>query len=125
MTPNGREIVDGVVGYPGPTNDLSLWRSRQQEFLETQQFQGDTAYIGESTISTPKKKPRLGRLTPEAKEENRRKSQKRIRVEHLIRLVKIFRIASERFRLHAKNYSSIISLVYGLVRYRIGSFIFS
>jgi DDE superfamily endonuclease/Helix-turn-helix of DDE superfamily endonuclease len=125
VTPNGREIVDGVVGYPGPTNDLSLWRSRQQNFLETQQFQGDTAYIGESTISTPQKKPRLGRLTPEAKEENRRKSQKRIRVEHLIRLVKIFRIASERFRLHAKNYPSIISLVYGLVRYRIGSFIFS
>ncbi|HIK31808.1 MAG TPA: hypothetical protein IGS17_18295 [Oscillatoriales cyanobacterium M59_W2019_021] len=47
-----------------------MWRSRQPEFLETQQFQGDTAYIGEPTISTPEKKPRLGKLTPEQKEES-------------------------------------------------------
>lgn len=125
VTPNGREIVDQVVGYPGPTNDLTLWRSRKPEFLENQSFQGDTAYIGEATISTPQKKPKLGKLSLEQKEENRQKSKKRIRVEHLIRLVKIFRIASERFRLHAKNYPSIISLIYGLVRYRIGAFIFS
>ena len=102
-----------------------LWRSRQDLFSENQGFQGDTAYIGELKISTPQKKPRLGKLTPEQKEENRQKSQKRIRVEHLIRLVKIFRIASERFRLHAKSYPSIISLIYGLVRYRIGAFLFS
>ena len=125
VTPNGREIVDGVVGKPGPTGDLVLWRSRQELFSENQGFQGDTAYIGELKISTPQKKPRLGKLSPEQKEENRQKSQKRIRVEHLIRLVKIFRIASERFRLHAKNYPSIISLIYGLVRYRIGAFLFS
>lgn len=125
VTPNGREIVDAVMGYPGPTNDLTLWRSRQPEFLDTQPFLGDTAYIGEPTISTPQKKPRLGKLSPEQKEENRQKSKKRIRVEHLIRVVKIFRIASERFRLHSKNYPSIIALIYGLVRYRIGAFIFS
>jgi DDE superfamily endonuclease len=125
VTPNGGEIVDGVIGYPGSTNDLRIWQSRTHKFSPEQRFQGDTAYIGEPTISTPQRKPRLGKLNPEQKEENRQKSKKRIRVEHLIRRIKIFRIASERFRLHAKNYPSIISLVYGLVRYRIGSFIFS
>jgi hypothetical protein len=125
VTPNGREIVDGIVGYRGPTSDVKLWQSRQHKFSENQQFQGDTAYIGEPTISTPQKKPRLGKLTPEQKEDNRQKSKKRIRVEHLIRLVKIFRIASERFRLHAKSYPPIMALIYGLVRYRIGAFIFS
>lgn len=125
VTPSGREIVDRVVGSPGPTNDLKLWRSRSSNFLENQRFQGDTAYVGEPAISTPQKKPRQGKLSLEHKEENRQKSQKRIRVEHLIRLIKIFRVASERFRLHSKNYSSIISLVHGLVRYRIGALILS
>jgi hypothetical protein len=125
VTPNGGEIVDGVIGYPGPTNDLRIWQSRTHEFSPEQRFQGDTAYIGEPTISTPQRKPKLGKLNPEQKEENRQKSKKRIRVEHLIRRIKIFRIASEKFRLHSRHYSSIIALIYGLVRYRIGAFIFS
>lgn len=125
VTPNGQEIVDGVVGYPGPANDLKIWQFQSHKFSQNQRFQGDTAYIGEPTISTPQRKPRLGQLSVEQKEENRQKSKKRIRVEHLIRRVKIFRIASEKFRLHSRHYSSIISLVYGLVRYRVGSFIFS
>jgi DDE superfamily endonuclease len=112
------------VGCPGPKNDLTLWRSRPAEFSENQRFLGDAAYVGEPSISTPQKKPRLGQLSPEQKVENRQKSKKRVRVEHLIRRVKIFRVASEKFRLHLKNYSAIISLVHGLVRYRIGAFIF-
>lgn len=125
VTPNGREIVDGVMGYPGPANDLKIWQAQSHKFAPNQRFQGDTADLGEPRISTPKRKPKLGQLSPEQKEENRDKSQKRIRVEHLIRQVKIFRIASERFRLRARHYVSVISLVYGLVRYRIGAFIFS
>lgn len=125
VTPKGGEIVDVVVGKPGPTNDLKIWESSSHKFLKHQPFQGDTAYGGKPTISTPQKKPRLGQLNLEEKEENRQKAKKRIRVEHVIRLVKIFRIASVRFRLHSKNYPSIISLVYGLVRYRIGALIFS
>lgn len=125
VTPNGGEIVDGVIGYPGPANDLKIWQSQSHKFSPNQQFQGDTAYLGELAISTPQRKPKLGHLSPEQKEENRQKSKKRIRVEHLIRRIKIFRIASERFRLSSRHYSSIISLVHGLVRYRIGAFIFS
>lgn len=125
VTPDGREIVDGLIGYPGPVSDISLWREQQHQFAQTQSFQGDKAYIGEVTISTPKKKPIKGKLTAEEKQENRKKAQKRIRVEHLIRLAKIFRIASERFRLNPRHYHSIISLVLGLVRYRIGAFIFT
>ena len=59
------------------------------------------------------------------KEENKKKSQERIFVEHLIRILKIFRIASERFRLNSESYSQVILTVCGLVRLRIGAFIFS
>ncbi|MBN3894501.1 MAG: hypothetical protein HWQ41_04275 [Nostoc sp. NOS(2021)] len=44
-------------------------------------------------------------------------------VEHLIRLLKVFRIASERFRLHCDTYEQIILTVCGLVRLRIGSLV--
>ncbi len=44
----------------------------------------------------------------EIKEENKKKAQERIFVEHLIRVIKIFRVASERFRLHSSNYEKVI-----------------
>ncbi|MEM9922941.1 MAG: transposase family protein [Cyanobacteria bacterium P01_D01_bin.50] len=50
-------------------------------------------------MKTPYKKPKKQELTPEQKERNKALASERIFVEHLIRLVKIFRVAQERFRL--------------------------
>lgn len=47
----------------------------------------------------------------------------RIVVEHLIRVVKIFRVAQEKFRLNPKKYEQIIGTICGLVRLRIGALI--
>ncbi|WP_332949957.1 MULTISPECIES: hypothetical protein [unclassified Microcoleus] len=44
-------------------------------------------------------------------------------VEHVIRLLKIFRVAAERFRLKPKNYETVILLVCGLIRWRIGAIV--
>ncbi|NEP83964.1 MAG: transposase family protein [Okeania sp. SIO2D1] len=62
-------------------------------------------------------------MSPETKEENKRKAQKRIFVEHVIRLIKIFSVARERFRLKEKNYEKVILTICGLVRLRIGTLI--
>ena len=59
----------------------------------------------------------------EIKEENKEKARKRIFVEHVIRLIKIFGIARERFRLKDNNYQKVILTICGLVRLIIGSFI--
>ena len=59
----------------------------------------------------------------EIQEENQEKARKRIFVEHVIRLIKIFGIARERFRLKDNNYQKVILTICGLVRLRIGSFI--
>lgn len=64
-------------------------------------------------------------MPAEIKEENKEKAKKRIFVEHVIRLIKIFRVASERFRLKESNYEKIILTICGLVRLRIGSFTLS
>ena len=45
-------------------------------------------------------------ITSEHKQENQKKARKRIVVERLIRLVKIFRVAAERFRWKRENYSN-------------------
>ena len=50
-------------------------------------------------MSNAQKKPKNSQLTEQQKEENKKSAQQRIYVEHMIRLVKIFRIAKERFRL--------------------------
>jgi hypothetical protein len=119
--PEGKDIVDVMVGVPGPTSDISLFRTQQHKFTDEQQFEGDKAYVGATQMTTPYKKPRKGELTEQQKAENKIFSSKRIFVEHLIRLVKLFRIAKERFRLHLDTYKSVIYTVCGLVRLRIGT----
>lgn len=121
--PEAKEIVDVIVGVKGPTSDISLFRNQQQKFAAKQSFQGDKAYIGGMNIFTPHKKPRNGELTAEQKAENKVVSSNRVFVEHIIRVIKIFRVASERFRLNPDTYEQVILTVCGLVRLRIGSLI--
>ena len=71
--PTGLEIVDVVVGKPGATSDINIWRERRTEFSETQKFQGDKAYVGEPAIDTPSKKTRSRGITEEQKQENKKK----------------------------------------------------
>jgi len=59
------------------------------------------------------------------KQENQKQARKRAVVEHLIRLVKVFRVAAERFRLKASNYKPVIVTVCGLIRWLIGAIVFS
>ncbi|MEC4812174.1 MAG: transposase family protein [Scytonema sp. PMC 1069.18] len=119
--PEGKDIIDVQVGFPGPTADINLFKEQQTKFDEQQEFEGDKAYQGGQNITTPHKKKKKQKLTEQQKEENKILSSKRIFVEHLIRLIKIFQIASQRFRLNAEVYNEIVLLVCGLVRLRIGT----
>jgi hypothetical protein len=123
VLPKGEDIVDIKIGEKGPVSDIKIFKEQQKKFNSNQQFKGDKAYVGGFQISTPHKKPRNQELSLEQKEENKVFSSKRIFVEHLIRKLKIFRVASERFRLKRLNYESVISTVCGLVRLRIGALI--
>ena len=74
--------------------------------------------MGSRNTTTPIKKPRGGELT-QGQDFNRTVSQKRVYVEHLIRVVKIFRIAKEEFRMRSRIYELVIGCVCGLVRLRV------
>ncbi|WP_349262635.1 transposase family protein [Allocoleopsis sp.] len=70
-------------------------------------------------LKKPHKKPRKAEIPEAQKEENKQLSSRRIGVEHLIGRVKIFRVASDRFRLSRHRYSQVIMTVCGLVRLRL------
>lgn len=123
VLPLGKDIVDVVVGRPGPVSDINLCRERLKLFHPQQRLTGDKAYIGEQQITTPDKKPKNGELTVLQKEQNKIISSQRIFVEHLIRVVKIFKASQERFRLRKDKYASVLLTICGLVRLRKGSLI--
>ena len=117
--PQGTDIVDVVIGEKGPRSDSKLLEETQAELPETLEFIGDKAYVGSRNTTTPIKKPRGGELTQDQKDFNRNVSQKRVYVEHLIRVIKIFRIAKEEFRMRSRIYELVIGCVCGLVRLRV------
>ena len=123
VLPDGSDIVDVTIGKPGPSSDINLFRESQVEFEASQKFKADLGYIGENQIETPHKKNKFQKLSIEQKQQNKEISTQRIIVEHIIRLLKIFRIAQERFRLRSKHYDQVIQVVCGLVRLRIGALI--
>ena len=123
VLPKAEDIIDVVIGKPGPMSDIKICRQTLNKFKTHQTFSGDKAYIGETQIITPHKKPKKGKLTENQIEENKALSSNRIFVEHLIRVVKVFKVIQERFRLHKNRYKSILLTVCGLVRLRIGSLI--
>ncbi len=123
--PKAKDIVDVLLGERGPEADVNLLRQQQANFSDEQSFTVDKAYIGADRTKTPQKKPPKRELTTEQKESNRLISKERIYVEHLIRIVKVFRVASERFRLHSRSYKQVMLVICGLVRLRIRAFKFS
>jgi hypothetical protein len=117
--PNGTDIVDVVIGEKGPRSDSKLFEETQAELPEVLKFIGDKAYVGRSNTTTPLKKPKGGQLTQEQKDFNRQVSKKRVYVEHLIRVLKIFRIAKEEFRMRSRMYELVIGCICGIVRLRV------
>ncbi len=86
-------------------------------------FKVDYAYVGGKNTTTPYKKPKKRELTEQQKVANKEFSSKRIFVEHIIRLIKIFRIAQQRFPLASQIYQQVILTICGLVRLRIGALV--
>src|SRR5262249_37504993 len=74
---------------------------------------GDSGYQG-SDLQVPKKKPRKGHLSDEQKGWNRRLAKERIVAEHGIGKMKIWRIASDRYRNPPHRHTGVMKNVAGL-----------
>ena len=118
VLPNGEDIVDVIVGKLGKTSDINLFRASRDKLDPQQKFVGDKAYKGDEAIATPHKKTQKTEITELQLQENKELSSRRIGVEHLIGRIKIFRVASEKFRLARHKYEQVIMSICGLVRVR-------
>jgi len=86
----------------GSQRDFRLFRNSLCTISPDICILADSGYQGLAEVHpncpTPAKKSKLHPLSHEQKARNRALSQKRIRIENIIRRLKIFRILSERYR---------------------------
>ena len=99
--------------FPGTTHDKKVYDRTRVVCPRGVPRTGDTAYIG-TGLCTPTRRPPGGQLTPRQKAGNRRVSRRRIVVEHGIGKMKVWRIASERFRNPRRRHTLVIKNVAGL-----------
>lgn len=99
--------------FPGSVHDKKVYDKTRTVTPADAMRTGDTAYIGTS-LETPTRKPRGGELTADQKEANRKVSHRRIVAEHGIGKMKVWRIASERYRNANRRHTMIMKNVAGL-----------
>lgn len=120
----------------GKKHDLKLFKETQISLPSTAKLIGDSGYQGLDKIhtnsQTPHKKPLRKRktkdnpkpkathLTPEQKQQNKELSSQRIRVEHVNREIKIFKITSERYRNRRKRFGLRVNLISGIYNFELG-----
>lgn len=68
---------------------------------------------------TPTKKPRKAELPTPERQHNRLLAQVRVKVEHMIRRLKIFRILAERYRNRRKRFGLRLNLIAAILNYEL------
>jgi len=101
------------ASFPGKVHDKRVYDQARVVAPPDVKRTGDTAYLGTS-LQTPTRKPRGGELTEGQKAGNRALSRRRVAAEHGIGKMKVWRIASERYRNPIPKHTLIMKNVAGL-----------
>ena len=80
---------------------------------------GELTFMAQNSQQRADKKPRKGKLTSEQKQQNKEHARLRVRVENVIRHLKIFRILSSRYRNRRKRFGLRVNLIAGLYNYEL------
>jgi hypothetical protein len=111
--PRRLRIAAVSESYPGRVHDKKIYEEARVVAPPDAKRTGDTAYLG-TPLETPSRKPRGGELTAREKAGNRRVATRRIAAEHGIGKMKVWRIASERYRNPDRRHTLIMRNVAGL-----------
>jgi len=107
----------------GKTHDFKLLKRSRLPFVASQLCLADRGYQGFAQLHTeactPTKKSRKQPLPKAEKQHNRALARLRVRVEHVIRRFKIFRIFSGRYRNRRKRFGLRLNLIAGLLNYEL------
>ena len=105
----------------GPTSDLKLFKESGVQVAPDVWCLADSGYQGLQDIHAqtvlPVKKPRAGSLSAQDKHNNRRLAKLRIRVEQVIRSLKVFKVLSERYRNRRRRFGLRFSLIAGIYNF--------
>lgn len=116
------EIICTAIGK-GREHDFRLFKKSKIKAVSRikaiadKGYQGIKSYHGNS--ETPHKKPRNGQLNAEQKQENKILNKDRVKVEHIIRCLKKFRILSSRYRNRRKRFGLRVNLIAGIYNYEL------
>ena len=117
-----QEIICIALGI-GKQHDFKIFKNSKVHIRQEIQLLADKGYQGinryHSNSQTPYKKPRRAQLSPAQKRFNREHARRRIRVEHIIRLLKTFRILSSRYRNRRKRFGLRVNLIAGIYNYEL------
>lgn len=82
-------------------------------------YQGIKKYHSNSAL--PHKHSKKKQLTKEQKQHNHTVSRSRVKVEHTIREIKVFRILGERYRNRRKRFGLRVNLIAGIYNYELNN----
>lgn len=107
----------------GKTHDFKLFGQSRTAMPAQTECLADSGYQGlaqqHKNSRTPHKRRKKQPLSPEQRTQNRKLSQERLLVEHIIRSLKIFRILSERYRNRRKRFGLRFNLIAALYNYEL------
>jgi hypothetical protein len=111
--PRRLRIAAVCESHPGSVHDKKVYDATRVVAPRDAKRTGDTAYLG-TALETPTRKPRGGKLTERQRAGNRRLSQRRVAAEHGVGKMKVWRVASERYRNPVSRHTLIMKDVAGL-----------
>lgn len=117
------EEITATFFGKGRTHDYKLFKLSRVRFGKDMKLRADLGYWGLqsefSQVILPLKNSKLHKLTRSEKQLNRDSASKRVKVENVIRRLKIFRILSERYRHRRKRFGLRFNLLAGLHNYEL------
>lgn len=103
----------------GRKSDLKIFRETVLKIHPKIKVKGDLGYKGINLIhpnsKVPHKKPKNGELTNNQKRQNKRFRKKRVKIEHVNRKCKCFRMVKETYRNRLNHIAQVWLIVCGLV----------
>ena len=102
---------------------FKLLKSSKIHVAESTEIITDTGYLGlnkiHSNTSMPKKRSKKNPLTPDDKKRNRELSSQRVLNEHIIRMIKRFKIVADRYRNRRKRFGLRFNLISGICNFEL------
>ena len=120
------QMIINVFNAKGTMHDYKMIQeSNITDTLNEKGIKGkfDSGYQGIQNLMTaiiPFKKSKYHELTEEEKNHNTKLSSERIKIEHVNRTIKIFRIMKEKYRNHMNRYDEKLNIIVGIYNLNLG-----